>query len=241
MPNSAQPAETSSRFAGLLGTGVVAAVLALLAWGLFTLAGNMLGQTREIRCQKNLKNIAEAMTIYRVYYGGQTPTYLALLVSHLEGRAEALICPADPDQGAKGCRPAWLRDYDAEMGDDAFAHVNLDGPGLDPDRAADSVRCSYLYAANGYPCGLVGFKQTWRELFGQQVVKFGKDVPLVRCYYHLPQSYAGGGEGPGAGPRHPDPAAYPTHNITADLEVREYRLDWQSEPALAGQNGADPQ
>ena len=219
-----------------MGAAVIGAVLALVAWGLFTLAGDMLGQTREIRCQKNLKSIAEAMTIYRVSYGGQMPPYLALLLPHLEGRAETLVCPSDPDHGAKGCRPEWLRAYDAQVGDDAFAHVDLDGPGLDPDRAADSIRCSYLYSANGYPCGLVGFRQTWRELFDQQVAKFGKGVPIVRCYYHVQQSYASGGEE--APLKHPDPAAYPTHNITADLEVREYRLDWQSEPAFIDKSNA---
>ncbi len=232
MPDSAQPAQTSSRLNRLLGAVVVACVLVLLAWGLFSLAGDMLGQTRDIRCRNNLKSIAAAITLYRVDYGGQTPPYLALLLPQLKGRAEVFVCPVDPDKGAKGCRPAWLREYDTQVGDDAFAHVNLDGPGLNPDRAADTVPCSYLYAANGYPCGLVGFKQTWREVFDGQVAKFGMGVPMVRCYHHVPQSYVNAGEGAEPALREPDPAGSPTHNITADLLVRSYRLDWQSEPGF---------
>ena len=232
MPNSAQPADTSNRLNRLLGAAIVACVLALLAWGLFTLAGDMLGQTRDIRCQNNLKSIAEAITLYRVDYGGQTPPYLASLLPRLQARADVLVCPADPDKGANGCRPAWMRAYDKDVGDNAFAHVDLDGPGLDPGRAADTVPCSYLLTANGYPCGLVDFKQTWREVFDGQVAKFGEGVPMARCYYHLPQSYVDAEEDSGAAPRPPDPAASPTHNITADLQVRSYRLEWQSEPGF---------
>jgi len=241
MPDSALPVDARSRFVRLLGVGVVTAILAGVAWGLLSLAGHMLGRTQGMRCQNNLKSLVEAMTIYRSQYGGQLPAYLALLLPHLEDRAEAFVCPADPDKGAMGCRPAWLRSDDEQVGDQAFAHVDLDGPGLDPGRASDSVRCSYLYAANGYPCGLVGFERTWREEFDRQVGKFGKDTPMVRCYHHLPERYVGGGEAVDAEPKRPDPAAAPTYNITADLQVREYPLEWQSAPRFGKSGPADPQ
>jgi len=233
MSDAARPADTRSRFIRLLGIAVVAAVIGSVIWGLLSLGAYMLGQAEGMRCQKNLKSIVEAMMIYRSQHNGELPIYLTLLLPQLEGRAEVLICPADPDAGRKGCRPAWLRRYD-ELVDElvgarAFAYVDLDGPGIDPERAADSVRCSYLYVANGYPCGLAEFRRTWRQVFDARVAKFGKDVPMVRCYYHLPERYVSEQEDAGGGPRPPDPDAHPTYNITADLELRDYRLAWESE------------
>lgn len=235
MSDAAQRADARSRFIRLLGIAVIAAVIGSVIWALLSLGAYMLGQAEGIRCQKNLKSIIEAMTIYRSQHKGELPPYLTLLLPQLEGRAEALICPADPDAGRNGCRPAWLRRYDELVGDRAFAYVDLDGPGIDPERAADSVPCSYLYAANGYPCGLDEFRRTWRQWFAARVDKFGKDVPMVRCYYHLPERYATDWEGAADGPRPPDPDAYPTHNITADLEPRDYRLVWEFERRFSPQ------
>ncbi len=225
MPTPGQPPDTRDRFVRLLAAAVIAAVIGCLGWGLLSVGGRIVAQTRGMRCQKRLRTLAEAMTIYRSLHG-DLPAYLALLIEPLEGRTDTLICPADPGSGRNGCRPEWLRRYDNAQGDNAFANVDLDGPGLDPETAADTIPCSYLYAANGYPCGLAGFAKTWRALYDEKVNQFGVDAPLVRCYHHLPEQYTGV-------PAVPDPGAHPTYNITADLEVRQYPLDWEMEAEAA--------
>ena len=73
--------------------------------------------------------------------------------------------------------------------------------------------------------------RTWREVFENQVREQGAEVPMVRCYYHLPEQYV---EDPGApGAKSPDPKATPTYNISADLELKEYPLRWQSDPRFS--------
>jgi hypothetical protein len=224
------------KFLKLFGYSVIVAALGVVAWAVLTLARSMIfGPQKQLRCQSNLKNLIEATTLYQSHYRGQRPPTLAALLPILEHRRDKFICPSDPDRGHEGSRPLWLRKDDGEI----FKYVDLDGPMLDPGQDKDWLPCSYLYVANLYPCGLpaVDFERTWRAEFNRLVDKYGRGVPMVRCYYHLPEKYV---EIPADDPagkrtvRIPDPENRPTFNITADLDLREYRAYWQGEPEFKG-------
>ncbi len=216
------------KFLKLFGYSVIVVTIGVVVWGVMAVGVRLFGQAKHLRCQDNLKTIMGAMSIYRQTYRSQLPPYLAALLPLMQNRIDKLQCPADRDHGAKGCRPLWMRPY---YTDRHFANVDLDGPGLDAETAADRVPCSYLYAANAYPCGLDDSGRTWREVFENQVREQGNEVPMVRCYYHLPEQYV---EDPGApGAKSPDPKATPTYNISADLELKEYPLRWQSDPRFS--------
>ena len=226
----------SRKFLKLLGYAIIAATLGVVIWAVLTLGTAIFGQAKHLRCQSNLKSIIGAMTMYRDRYNGELPPHLAVLLPFLDGRYDKFQCPADPNGGVKGCRPAWLKRYDDKIGDGAFDNVDLDGPSLDPEKADDSFPCSYLYAANGYPCGFTNFETTWRQEFEKLVRKHGAEVPMIRCYYHLPERYDREAKEPGT----PDPAVSPTYNVTlenlnsAELKIREYPLLWQSMPRFSG-------
>lgn len=221
----AESVDFRARFSKLLTFAVIIFFAGLVCWGVLHVAGKMNLEARSIRCKANMKTLVEAMTLYKSQYH-DLPTTLAQLLPLIENRKEKLICPADPDHGTAGARPEWLRKDDGDL----FKYTNLDGQTGDPEKDTDTVPCSYFYSASPYPCGLADFQTTWRDEFDSLVDQFGMSTPMVRCYYHLPEQYI---EEKRANPALkpnllPDPEAKPTYNITADLEMREYPLDWQS-------------
>jgi hypothetical protein len=216
------------KFLKLFGYGIIAVTIGVVVWGVISLGRELFAQAKHMRCQDNLKTLMAAISMYRETYHNQLPPHLAAVLPMCEGRRSKFQCPADPDHGAKGCRPEWLRRDDG----DAFAGADLDGPTLDPERDTDRLPCSYLYVANQYPCGLVDFQHTWRDEFDKLVREHGPDVPMIRCYYHLPEQYVQDPTDPNV--RHPDPEAGPTYNVTAGLRQKEYRLDWLSDPLFSG-------
>jgi len=223
MTEAAPSVDFRQKFLKVFGYTVIALTIGVVIWGVMSLGMRLFGEAKHLRCQSNLKTIMGAMSIYRQTYRSQLPPYLAALLPLMQNRIDKLQCPADTNHGANGCRPLWMRPY---YTDRDFGNVDLDGPTLDPGSARDNVPCSYLYAANGYPCGLDDSGRTWREVFESQVRQLGVQVPMVRCYYHLPEQYVQDPEFPGG--RRPDPNAAPTYNITADLELKRYPLGWQS-------------
>jgi hypothetical protein len=236
MSGDTTPVDLRARYIKLVGYLIIAAVIGLVVWGVLNLGGEIFRTSKHLQCQSNFKSLIEAMTLYRSQNNNQSPQYLTQLLPVLQNREDKFICPADPDRGRKGCRPAWLRRDDGNL----FAYADLDGLAMDPATDTDRAPCSYLYAANGYPCGLADFQRTWREEFERLVAQYGKGAPLVRCYYHLPELYvplAEDGANKTAKARRrpalvPDPHATPTYNITADLELKTYQLDWQSDPTF---------
>lgn len=227
------PVDVRARFLKLFGYSFIALALGVVVWGVIALGGRLFREAVHLRCQNNLRRLMEGFHIYQNKFPNQLPPCLATLFPLLEGRSDSFQCPADHDQGRRGCRPLWLRRSDGS----AFQYVDLDGPALDPDADRDTLPCSYLYTANAYPCGLTDFKTTWRQEFDalrQKHGDLGKGIPIIRCYYHLPEKYVGGPPSP-TNPADPDPEASPTYNVTADLEhIVEYRLDWQSDPQFTG-------
>jgi hypothetical protein len=211
------------KFLQLFGYAMIACALGAVVWGVLEVGGEMFSSAKQLRCQNNLKTLIAGLDLYRQKYQ-KLPPYLTAVLPMIENRRSKLICPADPDQGRKGCRPAWMQRLDRPG---LFDNVNLDGPSLDADRAHDRFPCSYLYAANVYPCGPAAYERSWRDEFEQLVERYGGGVPLVRCYYHLPELRKDDPSDPA--PQEFDPRAEPTYNITAGFELREYPLDWQSD------------
>jgi hypothetical protein len=213
------------KFLKLFGYTVIAVTIGIVVWGVVELGSELGDKAVELRCKENLRSILQALDLYRTKFHAE-PAYLTALLPVLDGVGSKFRCPADPNDGTQGCRPAWLKEFDG----DGFAYVDLDGPTLDPERDSDKIACSYLYVANGYPCGLKEFETTWKQEFDATVAKLGPkrgpDVPLVRCYYHLPQRYTDPDD---PTKRYPDLTVSPTFNITSGREVKTYSLDWQSD------------
>ncbi|MFW6158975.1 MAG: hypothetical protein ACOC8E_06415 [Planctomycetota bacterium] len=225
------------KFFRLAGYAFVAAALAAVAWGIVTVGTRLFGEAQHLRCQHNLQQLAGAIRYYRNNHRG-LPPYLAALTEIVDRQA-VFVCPADARQGAEGCRPEWLQRYDRlcdeQEGAEGFRYVDLDGPTL-TEADEDWLPSSYLYTANGYPCGFARppFSETWRTVFNRTVEEHGQGVPVVRCFYHVSEEYVPLAEGaepaPGGPPpiRVPLPTAEFTLNITADLEtVVRYPYSWQ--------------
>jgi len=223
------------KFLKLLGYAIITAVIATVVWGVLALGGRLFGEAKHLRCQSNLQSLIGAMTMYRDRNGGQLPPHLRALLPLQEGRYDKFQCPSDPNGGTQGCRPAWLRRDDEHLGTKAFVYADLDGPGYTPDKADDSFPCSYLYVANVYPFPLPDRDPdwTWRDEFNRLVKEHGNEVPLIRCYYHLPEKYKSDPSMKGG--TMPDETVEPTYNVTYknvvadDLKIREYPLLWRAD------------
>jgi hypothetical protein len=222
-----------AKFLKLLGYSAVVLTMATIFWAVISLGRELIDDAQEVRCQNNLTKIVQAFEAYNLKFGNTLPPHLYALKVAADVPDSIFQCPADPDKGRKGCRPAWLRKDDGEL----FKHTDLDGPGIDPKRATDRLPSSYLYAANAYPCGLpdINFEYTWAKHLSYLVEDYGRGVPMVRCYYHLPiNDTVPDPDDPNF--RVVNPSSSPTFNITRELELREYELDWIGDPTRKKSN-----
>jgi hypothetical protein len=216
-----------AKFLKVLGYSAIALAMGAIFWVVLTLGYGLFRDAQRVRCRSNFARILSAFEVYNNKYGRVLPPHFYALKVVADCPDAIFQCPADPDKGRRGCRPEWLRKDDGDL----FKYTELDGPGLNPAHATDRLPSSYLYIANGYPCGLpdAQFRITWREHFGYLVEDFGDGVPMVRCYYHLPENdFVTDPDDPAA--PFVNPKSSPTFNITADRQFREYQYDWRTDP-----------
>lgn len=150
---------------------VVIAIIAVLAGLLLPAIQNSRWLARVTKCTSNLKNIGNAIELYRSQNENKYPTWLStMLDTSLDGVKEILECPLDESKGAQGSRPDWItaptRQY-AETNDMAIAdfssptevsdltagNISVSSPRLNEDSRDTTVkRCSYMYEFVGTTC-----------------------------------------------------------------------------------------
>lgn len=144
------------------------------------------GKNHREKCKKNLERINQAIVKYKEEHG-EVPNWLSDLYPKYVSDPDLLICPADTSE-PKGSR---------------LSHSNFRPFLQDPE-----MPCSYIYQfapAEGY--------RGWKI---QQLKEFGDKIPVVRCWWHIPESGSTG---------------RPVINLSYGGEIYESGTLWEDEVA----------
>ncbi len=208
---------------------VVIAIIAILAALIFPALSEARKKAKETACMNNMRQLVTSFETYRSDYDGQWPLYLTQL--HLErleyiGAHETFVCPADSSNGGEGGRPPSpvFPDTDkqqlprADLDGDSYADGSWDGSlPLDHDKDSDSIKSSYFYEFNRYEV-----KADWTNdtYYGFKQKQLKKDkfqwVPLLRCFWHLPEEAASN-------------SSWPVVDITTNYNVQKDVVHWENE------------
>jgi len=172
---------------------VVISVISILAGMLLPAIQKTRIKAHQANCKNNLKQISAGIEIYRLNYNDAWPFYITLLYPEHVDNLESFLCPADFTDGAEGGRPAWFGEQMVE--------IDYDGPSMDPDGAgsSDTIPCSYMFEFNSYKASWWSSYDadmdlnadniiSWYELKMFTVEMYGQRVPVLRCFWHLPEN-----------------------------------------------------
>ncbi len=148
---------------------VVIAIIALLAAFLLPALSGAKERAYRARCTSNLRQISQALEMYRTDFDSAFPLWITLLetldyIRSPGSGGSVLVCPDDLSKGKEGGRPDDLH-YAGGAVIDQFENADKDGPppgkpfdpadpeNDDPRNSDDGgIDCSYLFEFNGYKC-----------------------------------------------------------------------------------------
>jgi len=191
------PVDFRGRFIWLLKSFLILFFLLAGAYGIGIVGGIVRARANMVRCDANLKQIGQALMIYKRQFKNRLPAYLTALYPDFLTEKDVLICPADPNHGTQGAFPRWTRyTRDGKPQPDwleEFSYADLDGPSLIPWQHGsepgdkDTFPCSYYYRFNDYPADITNLVDaiTWQQHMKEITREFGDKTPIVSCLWHL--------------------------------------------------------
>ncbi len=166
---------------------VVIAIIALLAGLLLPVFSQAKAKARETNCTNNLKQIAEALVMYRDDNEDHMPPWISTLFPYYLETTGVYHCLADgnsdstPD-GAWDPHP-WDGSNPYE---EAYDRTGSHGETMDPNPAVQ--RISYFYEFSDATCSWEynGVSGTWTAVKAEQMKEYDPTLfPVVRCFWHL--------------------------------------------------------
>jgi len=186
------------RFIWLLKAFLILFFILAAIYGVGGVGGIVRARAHMVRCDSNLKQLGQAMMMYKRRHKNTLPAYLTALHPEFLPDKESFLCPADPSHGEAGAFPRWTRytpeGKEQEDWREEFRYADLDGPSLIPwqygDNPADqdTFPCSYYYRFNDYPCDITNLVDaiTWQQHMRDVMREYGDHTPIISCLWHLP-------------------------------------------------------